>query len=86
MYQLGQNISKVETDYGIVLLDEARGEYFNLNPSGVIVLETVLASGDPARAVTALLEQYSVERDVAEADVADVLGALVSAGVLKSAT
>ncbi|MEU7133699.1 lasso peptide biosynthesis PqqD family chaperone [Streptomyces sp. NPDC046261] len=82
MYKLAQHVSKVQTDYGVVLLDEVRGVYFTLNPSGVIVLDSVLDSGDLTSAVAALLSEYEVERAVAEEDAAGVLRDLLSAGVV----
>ncbi|WP_271222701.1 lasso peptide biosynthesis PqqD family chaperone [Streptosporangium carneum] len=82
MYALAPHIRQVETDYGLVLLDEVRGEYFNLNPSGSTVLRTLLTSGDPAHAVKALLEEFSVDQAVAEADVADVMNEMISTGIL----
>ncbi|MEV8632930.1 lasso peptide biosynthesis PqqD family chaperone [Streptosporangium sp. NPDC051023] len=82
MYTLAPHIRQVETDYGLVLLDEVRGEYFNLNPSGLTVLRTLLTSGDPAEAVEALLREFSVDQAVAEADVTDVMNDMISAGIL----
>ena len=39
-------VTMVETDYGWVLLDEAGGGFFSLNPSGVLAVRAMLAGGD----------------------------------------
>lgn len=82
MYQLGSSFSRVDTEYGVVLLDEVKGEYLNLNPTGTIVLEAMLASGAASDAVAALIAEFSVEPEVAAEDVADLLNDLISSGVL----
>jgi hypothetical protein len=34
--QLRSGVSLVDTDYGIAVLDEDSGQYFNLNPTGAL--------------------------------------------------
>ncbi|GCD92708.1 lasso peptide biosynthesis PqqD family chaperone [Embleya hyalina] len=85
MYRLAHHVSTVETDYGVVLLDEKRGVYFTLNPSGALVLKSMLATGDLDSAVGALLAEFAVERAIAEADANGVVADLLAAGVLVSA-
>ncbi|MEV0384990.1 lasso peptide biosynthesis PqqD family chaperone [Nonomuraea sp. NPDC050643] len=85
MYALAPDISAVDTDYGIALLHHARGQYWNLNPSGAIVLRSALESDDLGRAVEALMSEYDVARPTAEKDVGDVVGGLLAAGILVEA-
>ncbi|MFI0484440.1 lasso peptide biosynthesis PqqD family chaperone [Actinomadura sp. 9N215] len=85
MYALAPNISTAETEYGAVLLDEEHGRYWNLNPTGVLVLKSILEDGDPRAAVGAVVKDFDVAEDVVREDVETILGRLVSAGILVSA-
>lgn len=79
---LRDGVSTADTDYGIALLDEDSGEYWNLNPTGALVLRTLLAGGTSADAVQALVERYDIDVDSASRDVQDLLGGLHSAGLV----
>jgi len=79
---LRRGVSATETDYGTTLLDEDSGEYFTLNPSGSVVLRTLLAGGTAAEASHALATEYEVATDIADRDVADLLAELRSAGLV----
>jgi hypothetical protein len=53
--KLRQGVFDAETEYGIVLLDGDSGEYFDLNPTGALVLRTLLGgatAGEAARTLT----------------------------------
>ena len=47
--KLRPGVSTADTDYGTTLLDEDSGEYFTLNPTGALVLRTLLDGGTPTR-------------------------------------
>jgi coenzyme PQQ synthesis protein D (PqqD) len=79
---LRDGVSTADTDYGIALLDEDSGEYWNLNPTGALVLRTLLEGGTSTEAVQALVERYDVDTDSASRDVQDLLGELCSAGLV----
>jgi hypothetical protein len=79
---LRDGVSTADTDYGIALLDEDSGEYWNLNPTGALVLRTLLAGGTSTDAVQALVERYDVDVGSASRDVQDLLGGLHSAGLV----
>ena len=81
--KLRDGVSAADTDYGIALLDEDSGQYWNLNPSGALTLRTLLEGGNPEQAVQALTEQYAVDADTAGRDVEDLLSELRSAGLLE---
>jgi len=81
-YDLRTGVSTAETDVGLTLLDEDSGEYYNLNPTGALVLEALLAGDAPAGATERLMAVYDVDRGTAEADVRDLVTALESAGLL----
>lgn len=78
------NVSIVDTDYGSVLLDERKGRYFQLNPSGRIVVRTLLEGGDSDQAAGALIEEYDVSRERAEQDVTALVEGLRAAGLVTS--
>jgi hypothetical protein len=80
--KLRDGVSTADTDYGIAVLDEDSGEYWNLNPSGALVLRTLLKGGTSTDAVQALVERYDVDTGSASRDVQDLLGELHSAGLV----
>ena len=79
--KLRAGISTADVEYGTALLDEDRGEYWNLNPTGALVLERMLAGATREEAAHALAEEYGVDLDVATADVRELLEGLQSAGL-----
>ena len=79
---LRDGVSTADTDYGIALLDEDSGEYWNLNPTGALVLRTLLQGGTSTDAAQALVERYDIDVDSASRDVRDLLGGLHSAGLV----
>lgn len=76
---LRPGVSATETDYGTTLLDEDSGEFFNLNPSGSLVLRTLLGGGTTTQAARALSEEYAVDAGTADQDVAGLVAELRSA-------
>jgi hypothetical protein len=80
--KLRDGVSTADTDYGITLLDEDSGDYWNLNPTGALVLRTLLEGGTPAQAAEALTEQYQVDADAANQDVQDLVRELRTAGLV----
>ena len=80
--KLRDGVSAADTDYGTALLDEDSGEYWNLNPTGALVLRTLLEGGTSTDAVQVLVERYDIDADSASRDVQDLLGGLHSAGLV----
>jgi hypothetical protein len=81
--RLREGVSTAETDYGITLLDQDSGEYYTLNPTGALVLSTLLDGGTRAQAVEHLTAEYTVDGDTAARDVADLVDALLSVGLVE---
>jgi hypothetical protein len=81
--KLRDGVSAAETEYGIALLDEETGQYWNLNPTGALALRMLLDGGTTAQAVQALTEEYAVDVDTATRDVEDLVGGLHSAGLVQ---
>jgi len=81
--ELRDGVSAADTDYGVMLLDEESGQYWNLNPTAAVVLRTLLAGGTPEQAVQELTGQYQVDADSAGRDVRDLVGELHTAGLVR---
>ena len=81
--KLRNGVSAADTDYGIALLDEDSGQYWNLNPTAALALRTLLDGGTTAQAVQELTEQYAVDADTASQDIDNLVGELHSAGLVK---
>lgn len=81
--RLRDDVAFAEVEYGMALLDEDSGEYWNLNPTGFLVLQTLLAGGTVATAVDELAKGYDLERAVLSRDVEDLVSELHSAGLIE---
>ena len=81
--KLRDGVSTADTDYGMALLDEESGQYWNLNPTAALALRTLLDGGTVAQAVQELTEQYAVDAETASQDIENLLGELHSAGLVK---
>jgi len=80
--RLRNSVTATSTDYGLVLLDETGGEYWNLNPTGASVVTAVLDGDTPDQAARSLAEEHHIDLDTASADVRDLLSQLGSAGLI----
>lgn len=83
--RLRAGVSAADTDYGSTLLDLDSGEYFNLNPTGALVLQRLLEGDSPAQAATRLSEEYDVGPEEADQDVAELVATLEAAGLIETA-
>jgi hypothetical protein len=81
--RLRAGVSSAETDYGIMLLDEDSGRYWNLNPTAAVVLRTLLDGGTPDQAAGEISERYAVEAATAGRDVRELLDGLRAAGLVE---
>lgn len=81
--KLCSGVYTADVEYGTALLDENRGLYWNLNPSGTLILETLLAGGTAEEAVQALTAEYAVDLDSARRDVHELLHELCSAELVE---
>jgi hypothetical protein len=85
-FNLREGVYTAETDYGIVLLDEAHNQYWTLNPSAAVALRTLLDGGTEADAAQTLTKEYTVDIDTAHRDVRELVGGLNSAGLAEGNT
>ncbi len=80
--RLRDDISVADTDYGQVLLDERTGHYWQLNPTGVVVVRALLGGADEDGAVAALTSTYEVAETQARQDVSTLVAGLRDAGLV----
>jgi hypothetical protein len=80
--RLRDDVSVADTDYGQVLLDERSGRYWQLNPTGVVVVRALLGGGDETTAVTELTSTCEVDEERARQDVSALVAALRTAGLV----
>ncbi len=81
--KLRAGVFLAEVEYGSALLDEKRGEYWNLNPTGALILQTLLAGGTTDEAARALAEEFAVDLGSAVRDVGELVDELCSAGLVE---
>ena len=82
-FKLCDGVLTADVEYGTALLDETRGLYWNLNPTGALALQTLLAGGTAEQAAGALAEAYAVDLDIARQDVQELLDELRSAKLVE---
>jgi Coenzyme PQQ synthesis protein D (PqqD) len=81
-FKLRAGVSLAETDDGIAVLDEDRGEYFSLNPTGALVLRTMLDGGTCEQAAQRLVTEYDVDQATALQDANELVADLRAAGLV----
>lgn len=75
------DLSTAETDYGTVLLDERAGEYWELNPTATLVVNTLIAGGGEAEAVAAVAGEFDIGLAQAKRDVDTLVQQLRTSGL-----
>ncbi|MBT2384090.1 lasso peptide biosynthesis PqqD family chaperone [Streptomyces sp. ISL-11] len=80
--RFGTDVSTAQTDYGTVLLDQRSGQYWELNPTGTLVVRTLLEGGEEQDAVDAVVTEFAVDRAQASEDVAALIEQLREAGLV----
>ncbi|MER5295698.1 lasso peptide biosynthesis PqqD family chaperone [Streptomyces pharetrae] len=80
--RFSDDVSTAETQYGTVLLDQRTGEYWELNPTGALVVRTLMDDGDETAAIAALVARFDIDRDRAEQDVTALVRDLRDAGLV----
>ena len=80
--RLRADVSVADTDYGQVLLDERSGRYWQLNPTGVVVVRALLDGADETGAVAVLTSSFEVDEAQARQDVSALVAGLRTAGLV----
>ncbi|MGH3875140.1 MAG: lasso peptide biosynthesis PqqD family chaperone [Pseudonocardiaceae bacterium] len=81
--QLRRDVLFTRTEYGGVLLDEAKGIYWRLNPVGATVVRAMVEA-DMDNLVRQLVKTFDVDAAVAVRDVDELLVQLRDAGLTVS--
>jgi hypothetical protein len=68
-YQISKDVMQQQLDDVLVLMQLGSGQYFELNDSGRVTLQTLLSGGDEAACADALCARFDVDRNAARRDV-----------------
>lgn len=79
---LHQDVSMAETDDGAVLLHQRTGRYWQLNPTGVLVLKTLLDGRTDDQAADELAARHRLDSEAARRDVSRLVTQLRAARLL----
>ncbi|WP_439660225.1 lasso peptide biosynthesis PqqD family chaperone [Lentzea sp. HUAS TT2] len=79
--RLRDGLALADTDYGVVLLDENTGQYWELNPTGAKALRSMVEGATPAEAAQDITRLYDIDLDTATQDISDLVGELHAAGL-----
>ncbi|MER5561241.1 lasso peptide biosynthesis PqqD family chaperone [Streptomyces sp. NPDC002506] len=82
--RLRDDVTLVATEYGAVLLDERVGRYFQLNPTGRVAAEHLLAESDTEDVVAAITAEYDVTEERARQDLLSLVEQLRQAGLVRA--
>jgi len=72
-----------QVDDGVMLLDVAKGEYFELNASGARMFELLLQAGSIQQVQTQLLTEFEIDEAQLCRDLEQLINALRSAELIK---
>jgi Coenzyme PQQ synthesis protein D (PqqD) len=84
--RLREEIVWREIDGEVVVLDLGGSAYFTVSRSGLVLWPLVVGGTSVEELSTQLVEQFSLEREVAERDVRSFLDSLVREGLLEHPT
>jgi hypothetical protein len=79
---LAPHVSLTEAEGGMVVLDERRGRYWQLNQTGAFVLRCLLDERDVDVVATTLRERFPDTPDDVTADVRGLVDSLHAAGLV----
>ncbi|MCI2423727.1 lasso peptide biosynthesis PqqD family chaperone [Saccharopolyspora sp. K220] len=77
----GSEISRVSTEYGEVVLNEATGKYWHLNESATLALNVFEHGGSDEDAVAKFIEVYRIDRETAHEDITALRAQLKGMGL-----
>ncbi len=81
-YTIAQGVLLQRVVSEMVILDAAKGEYYELNDMGGEMLRLLDEFGDRSRVVASLVADYDVSRDEVEADLDGLLDKLLEHGLV----
>ena len=81
-FEPSPNVLFRELGDDLVLLDLQSSKYFNLNKTGAAIWQLLSEKKDQSSISRNLAEQFGVDEKQAQADVAELLGQLLRAGLI----
>ncbi|QIS14142.1 lasso peptide biosynthesis PqqD family chaperone [Nocardia arthritidis] len=79
---LKKSISYVDTEYGRVMLDEAKSLYWHANPTAALLLDVLEGGGDAEEAARRIVSRFDIDERTAMADVRGAIDQLRERGLL----
>ncbi|MBK1783761.1 lasso peptide biosynthesis PqqD family chaperone [Prauserella cavernicola] len=79
-----KHVTFTRTEYGGVVLDRKKGRYWQLNPTAVLVTDTLGEGGSVADAVRRVSREFAVNEQRVQHDVTELLDRLRASGVLRA--
>ena len=76
MYRVSDTVRSTHNQDGAIVLDVQQGQMFNLNFVGSRILELLQGRSAQPQIVDEIVREFGVDRDRAEHDVQEFLGAL----------
>lgn len=83
-YRLAEGVLTQKLGAQLVLMHVLNGQYFELNGTGALVLEEILAGADELTTAEQLSRRFSVDLARAQADVSALLKNLIDQALLAS--
>ncbi len=83
MFELREGVRTADTDYGMALLDENSGQYWNLNPTATLIVRTMLDGGTLDTAAERLASAYHIDTVNAREDVEALVFELLGNGLVE---
>ncbi|MGH3972705.1 MAG: lasso peptide biosynthesis PqqD family chaperone [Pseudonocardiaceae bacterium] len=80
--QLRADVSTADTGDGVVLLDERAGRYWQLNPTGALVLRLLSDGAAIHQVAQTLAKRHPVSTEQAAADIVALVERLRAAGLV----
>ncbi|MBG0569195.1 lasso peptide biosynthesis PqqD family chaperone [Actinoplanes aureus] len=81
--RLHDDIVLNETEYGAVLLNQRRGTYWQLNPTGTAIIKAMLENDDVEATAKVLAERFDVDFERACQDVRSLVAEMQAAGAFR---
>lgn len=82
-WRIGANFSVAQTEHGTVVLDGSKGQYWELNTTGGVVVEAASRGATLDEVIALVQQQFEVDHDAARADVEALIETAMEMGLLQ---
>ena len=80
--RLHEDVSVARTEYGSILLDQASGQYCQLNRTATVIVDALGGGRTVEEAAAAVAERFEVDLETARRDVTALVGKLHATGLV----